>query len=552
MHINESQHFSKAISADTALSPGECHEMYHQDPALLELREFIVSHAMGAQDDCTEDTPLRPRPAHLGCTPAGAKQSIPAVSLCTIANSLLEENRYEDGVRFLATLSTPVLAQNAMLVENLLRAFRPTAAIEGELKQRSTYLIQATGKAAGAPADYSALWTIDEERRESIVRAQGCVLGYLGTVGMRFLRPWFDRRFDAMADGFWDYAEELMAPPEAAPAVAEGGGKGRTDVLEHEMYANRVALVGLLLEQMCGDLAAHAAAPWRSVFMRIVAEGYAPGTSISYPKRLLAHISRCLQTASSHGQPPQPQKHEKEARVVRLLLEMLSAASALGVVARDNCVQELAKWAMDMTSADLRTTVDLVASDTLAVEVLGYLLLAWYRFVDPAEDEKKPGGPRRLLAGMPSGVGRTAGFLRCAMPPLKADTPGHFLFLVCVLSLLVQRTVGAFVRRMCRVNVSMGVQASRGFVTVMVSGREEGAVETLRGACRELVLRLQPVVDGKGAGAGGAVGSPRGRARRRSRAPGDGDRSSSDDDDAAIRAKIADELDLLTAFVESL
>ncbi|KAJ1720830.1 hypothetical protein LPJ53_004574, partial [Coemansia erecta] len=486
MHIHESKHFSKTISADTSLSLSQCQEIYHEDPSLLELREFIVRYTIPSHSESTEDTPLRPRPAQLSLSTNG--QSIPVVSLCTIANSLLEENRYEDGIRFLSTLGAPSLAQNASLVDNLLRAFRPTSTIEGELKQRSSYLIQAS-TAGKLPADYSALWTIDDERREGIVQSQRSVLGYLASVKTQFMRPWFDRRFEAMADEFWDYVGELMAPPSSAPSSGGGGNTGR---LEHEMYRGRVMLVGLLLEQMCADLAAHAADAWQSVFMRIVSEGFSSSGCVSYPKRLMSRISECFQIVS-HGRCLQEEK-----KVVRLLFDMLSATTILETVARNNCVQEIAKWALDMTPHNMCALVDLMAADTLAVDVLSYLLLSWYRFIDPvAQEEGHRSGARRMLAKMQPGVERTAQFLMTALPPAKSDCTVHWLFLVCVLSLLVQRTVGAYVRRMCRANGETATDRSSHFVALLVNGRAGDVVDVLRKACQELEERVKLLVDGE-------------------------------------------------------
>ncbi|KAJ1863416.1 hypothetical protein LPJ73_000520 [Coemansia sp. RSA 2703] len=511
------------------------HEIYQQDAELLELREFIVRHSIFVQSESTDGTPLRPRPALLASS--DKPHSIPVVPLCSIANSLLEENRYEDGVRFLSTVGSQSLAQNASLIENLLRVFRPTAAIETELKQRSNYLIQAT---AGNPADYSAIWTIDDERREAIVQSQGCVLGYLFSVNTQFMRPWFEKRFEAMADEFWDYVGELMTEP------PESTSSEKTQLLELDMYRNRVTLVGLLLEQMCADLAANAADAWQSVFMRIVSEGFSSSGCVSYPKRLLSRISECLRI-TSNGRCLQ-----EERQVVRLLFDLLSATTACETVAKSNCVQEIAKWMLDMTPRDMTVLVDLISSDTLAVDVLSYLLLSWYRFIDPSADGPK-GTVRRQIASMQPGIERTAQFVRTTLPPPKSDSIDDWYFMVCVLSLLVQRSVGAFVRRMCCANSEAATDGSTHFPTLIVAGRSVDTVDVLRSACQELEDRVRPLVDGSGECE--PLKSPKGAGRVRSKATKDGGDNNDDGEmngAAETRAKIGDELDFLTAFVQSL
>ncbi|KAJ2329496.1 hypothetical protein GGH92_009688, partial [Coemansia sp. RSA 2673] len=195
-----------------------------------------------------------------------------------IANSLLEENRYEEGLRFLTTVGASLIIQDSKIVSGLLAMFKPISLIEKDMEKRSSYLLQSMGI---ANVDYSQIWKVDSKRRRTISQTQQRILTCLDSVNVQFVRPWFDDVFAKDPSRFWTYLDDLTTPPRNPL-----GHAAEEEQLELELYQNRMNLACILLEQMCADLATNMGALHRSMFFNILSEGLSSLSRISYTSKL--------------------------------------------------------------------------------------------------------------------------------------------------------------------------------------------------------------------------------------------------------------------------
>ncbi|KAJ2910540.1 hypothetical protein GGI21_000767 [Coemansia aciculifera] len=403
------------------------------NPAFLEIREFVVNHVHKETASTQDSTPVSPTSPLR--TPRAAP-SIPTASLRNIANSFLEESRFEEGVRFLTTVGSSSLILDAKIITNLLAIFKSTNLIEKNLEKRSQYLLQNMGI---ANVDYSQVWKVDNQRRRSISQSQQRVLAYLDSVNVQFVRHWFDDVYASRPGDFWDYFDELtMLPNKAHGAVTE------EQELELELYQNRMSLACILLEQMCADLASNMAALRRSVFLKIVFQGTVL-TRLSYPAMLKDVICKYFARISFQRCPLE------ESKVLELVLDMTTLAVNCNLLVRDNCAQMLARCMYENDDAHLFIRfVDLLSSDTMAMSMIDYAFVSWFRFA------ALPGGRwtavEKNYVGMPPSAAKTAFCLRHVRPQAKAEDPDQWYAVVCMLAKLVQRSVSAYGQRMCRVN----------------------------------------------------------------------------------------------------
>ncbi|KAJ2635873.1 hypothetical protein GGF40_003342 [Coemansia sp. RSA 1286] len=469
------------------LTSEECQSLYRQSPRSLETREFVVRYCSEPQSQETDvdlSTPnKRQRSSYLA---KHLKPSIPVVSLTDIITSLLEEKRYEDGMRFLTTIGYDALVQDERVVANMLDIFKSTDYIESELKRRSSYLILEMNQSV---VDISTIWKIDDQRRQQIVRSQQSVLTYMSCAKTAYLKPWFDSSFARSPGDFWDYLDELFTLPQSE-------GSENTQLLEIQMYQNRMTLACLLLEQFCMDLADHIDDIWDTMFMSIVSEGYATSKYVSYPKRLLDAIFSGFERISYDWCPIE------QKRIVQLLLDMTSVAIARDAISEESCVQGIAKKLLNFEPEKIFEFVGLCSSDMLVIDAISYLLVTWYRFEEVLSDQSADSS-RGSIASMPSGIARTAEFVKTVCPPAKKDPELAWYYLVCVLSILVQRTMSAFDRRMCNANRESMIEASGSYFPVlMVAGNRPNASLALLNAYRVLESRVQDLMPCPAAEAG--------------------------------------------------
>ncbi|KAJ1816698.1 hypothetical protein LPJ75_001940 [Coemansia sp. RSA 2598] len=461
------------------------------------MREFAVRYGTepqhrGTNADVDVDvvTPNK-RPANPHST-KHSKPSIPVVSITDIVTSLLEEKRFEDGIRFLTTIGYDALVEDEKVIANLLDIFKSTDYIENELKRRSSYLILEMDQSL---VDISTIWKIDDQRRQLIVRSQQAVLTYMSSVKTVYIKRWFASNFARSPGDFWDYLEELVTQPQS-------DGSDETRLLEIEMYQNRMTLACLLAEQICMDLADHIDDMWGTVFMNIASEGYATSEYVSYPKRLLSAIFDGFDNIS-YEQCPVEQK-----RIVQMLLDMASVAISSDVISRDNFVQAIAKKLLNFEPAKLLEFVGLCSSDMLVIDVISYILVTWYRFEEQPGNQNVDTGRASSIASMPSGFARTAEFVRTARPPAKKDPELAWRYLVCALSLLVQRTMNAFDGRMCRANRESVIGSSSSYYPVlMVVGNHPSAATLLQSAYKALESRVLDLVPHPAAAAADTEGA---------------------------------------------
>ncbi|KAJ1871571.1 hypothetical protein LPJ57_005181 [Coemansia sp. RSA 486] len=368
----------------------------------------------------------------------------------------------------------------------MLDIFKSTDYIESELKRRSSYLILEMNQSV---VDISTIWKIDDQRRQQIVRSQQSVLTYMSCAKTAYLKPWFDSSFARSPGDFWDYLDELFTLPQSE-------GSENTQLLEIQMYQNRMTLACLLLEQFCMDLADHIDDIWDTMFMSIVSEGYATSKYVSYPKRLLDAIFSGFERIS-YGQCPIEQK-----RIVQLLLDMTSVAISRDAISEESCVQGIAKNLLNFEPEKIFEFVGLCSSDMLVIDAISYLLVTWYRFEEVLSDQSADSS-RGSIASMPSGIARTAEFVKTVCPPAKKDPELAWYYLVCVLSILVQRTMSAFDGRMCNANRESMIEASGSYFPVlMVAGNRPNASLALLNAYRVLESRVQDLMPCPAAEAG--------------------------------------------------
>ncbi|KAJ2744814.1 hypothetical protein GGI20_002667 [Coemansia sp. BCRC 34301] len=401
----------------------------------LEVREFVIKHALEETAVVSGTAPTSPT-SPTSTSQSRATPAIPTTSLRELANSLLEGSLYEEGVRFLTTVGYSSLIQDAKIVANLLAIFKPTHLIEKDLERRSQYLLQGMGV---ANVDYSKVWKVDSQRRRAICQSQQRVLAYLASVNVQFVKPWFDEIYAKEPGSFWDYLDELTAQP-----LKTSGLSVDERELELELYQNRMSLACILLEQMCADFASNMADPRRSIFLRIVYQGTAIAR-LAYPDKLKATICRHFERISYRWCPLE------ESRLLELILDMTALAGTCDHLDRGNCAQLLARYMHEDGDAELFVEfVDQLSSDLMAMEMIDYAFVSWFRFA------ALPGGKwtvvEKNLVGMPPSAAKTAFCLRHVRPQSKKDDPEDWHEVVCLLAKLVQRSVSAYGRRVCRVN----------------------------------------------------------------------------------------------------
>ncbi|KAJ2615864.1 hypothetical protein H4S08_001058 [Coemansia sp. RSA 1365] len=435
------------------------------NPILLELREYVLKYFIDAQTPEEAQTPMSPRKQ----TKLSAMQTLPVVSLRDVVISLLEENRFEEGVRFLITVGSSALLQDSRLIAGLLGIFKPTNLIEDDLRKRSAYLLNRMNVKDG---DDSVVWKVDNNRRRRLIQSQQVVVEYLSSVKTQFLRPWFDGMFTSEPEAFWKLLGELTTQPELSSDET-------TNHLEIEMYINRLLIACLLLEQMNSDLAANMSRVFGSVFMRIVSEGFVRSNRLPYPKTLLDQLKHYFRAISSDLCP------REERRVVILLLDLLTAATACDAISRDDCVQAIAKFLIDQQFDARADFVSMISSDTFAVEVIDYMLVTWYKF-----GLRGRKGSRALLTqavSKPPRISKTTFCLQNARPPSGNNTSDDWHGLVSLLAMLVQRSLRAFSSRLYKVNnLSNSAAPDDKHPTVVMVVNEVSDLNELRDACQVL------------------------------------------------------------------
>ncbi|KAJ2774354.1 hypothetical protein IWQ57_000857, partial [Coemansia nantahalensis] len=404
--------------ATTALPESVCADLYRTNPAALELREFVVSHALEAPSSSTD-------------------RALPVASLRDVVVSLLDENRHEEGVRFLVTTGQPALLHDSRVVGGLLGIFRTTAQVEEDLKQRGAFLLKKYDKQQAD--DFSSVWVVDNERRRKIIQSQGRVLEYLESAGTQFLRPWFDDRFRSNDSAFWDYIDELVAPPPPPPQDANE----RDCTLEGEMRSNRTSLALLLMKQVCADLAANLCTIQQSLFVRASSEGLSTAGQSLYPAAFMDKVGGYFDRAV----------RDRGANDVlaRLALDMLAAATACGALSRSECVQAVARILFNQPQQSrAKSLARLFASGTFALEVIDYMLSAWFN-VDRKCVAATPPAIAQAMHRPPC-VEKTALRLYTARPPSKDDSPDGWCDLVGILGVLAELTMCTFCTRLWHVN----------------------------------------------------------------------------------------------------
>ncbi|ORX72437.1 hypothetical protein DL89DRAFT_256064 [Linderina pennispora] len=257
-------------------------------------------------------------------TSSKRKSSLPTVSLQEIINSLLEENRVDEGVRFLNSVSPMAVLNNKKLVSNLLAMFKPTDVLEEDLKQRGSFLLQALEKSS---TDTSKVWKVDDERRKSIVQAQHLILTYLVPVKQ-------------CPEEFLDLLDELTTmPADGTPvntvaammvtAIGDSGPDSTTKSLGDGMYLAGAGLDGPGPKYRLGlGLRIHADCLRRLLCLL---------DRVSYPARLLEAISTRFNAVLDNRHNPLEQK------IASLLLDLVAIATSCGTISRFECVQRIAK-----------------------------------------------------------------------------------------------------------------------------------------------------------------------------------------------------------------
>ncbi|KAJ1958661.1 hypothetical protein EC988_000162 [Linderina pennispora] len=424
----------KISDPTSQLSADECTQIYQTSPALLEAREFVIRFA--------------PQPAD-GQISSKRKSSLPTVSLQEIINSLLEENRVDEGVRFLNSIGPMAVLNNKKLVTNLLVMFKPTDVLEEDLKQRGSFLLQALEKSS---TDTSKVWKVDNERRQSIIQAQHLILTYLVPVKHVFIGKWFDQRFSKCPEEFLDLLDELTTMPQRdagehtssndGDSDGDSGPDSTTSELELTMFQSRLEMACILLEQVSMDLARNIASAWGSVFMQIASEGSMSLDRVSYPARLLEAISTRFNAVLDNRHNPLEQK------IASLLLDLVAIATSCGTVSRFECVQRIAKLLAEKDTDQQSLLIDLIRSDLLAVEIMDHLMTSWFRV------DKKADMSAKRASSMPLGIEKTAFWLQYARPKGSRTGVAKWYDLVCGLSKLVQRSMQAFASRVCQPNAA--------------------------------------------------------------------------------------------------
>ncbi|KAJ1941933.1 hypothetical protein FBU59_003357 [Linderina macrospora] len=415
----------KRVSSPTShLSPDECTQIFQQNPALLEVREFVVRYA---------PPPLADQ------KPSKRATSLPTVSLQEIISSLIEENRVDEGVRFLHSVSPRSILDNAKLVNSLLALFKPTGMLEDDLKQRGSFLLQAMAKTS---ADTSKVWKMDDDRCQSIIQMQHLILTYLMPVRHLFIGKWFNEQFSKYPSEFLGLLDEISAGPETGDDDdSDSDVTDRiADELELTMSQNRLAVACILLEQVAMDLAQNICFVWDSMFMKIASEGSMSLDRVSHPACLLDAVGSRFDAVLSDPTNLLGQK------ITSLLLDLVAISTSCGAISRFECIQRIAKMLAEKDTDQQSLLIDLIKSDVFAVEVIDHLLTSWFRV-----DKKADTGGKNVTQ-MPPSIKKTAFYLCHARPKGSRAGVAKWYDLVCVLSKLVQRSIQAFASRVCQPN----------------------------------------------------------------------------------------------------
>ncbi|KAJ2358197.1 hypothetical protein GGF43_000976 [Coemansia sp. RSA 2618] len=447
---------ARIVPASKVLSKEECVELYSTNPALIELREYVQKYSFDVP--VLASAPSKPGKQH-------DAQPLPVVSLCDVANSLLEENRFEDGIRFLASIGSPQLLQDAKVLGNLLRIFKPTHLIEEDLKRRSTYLL---GHAkAQSITDYSDLWTVDNGRRRKIVQSQQSVVLYMSSTRTRFMGAWFEETYGEAPSSFWELLQELATLPQSSDDPA-------TTHLELEMYAQRITVACILLEQMNADLAANLADIASSMVIRVLGGLHSCSARIYFPNELLGNVKARF-TAISASRCV----HE-ETRLFKLLVDLMATVTTCDAVSRDSCVQVIADFLEGQSCASRVRFLGCISSDMLAISIIDYVLITKYRYSSGLQ------GPKRqaMLSG-PPGMAKTTFCVQYAHQPPSRNSPGEWHDMVCMLTVLVQRTMRVYYSRLCQVN-RQAEDLEKAPLPVMLLVNHGTDVSMLRSACGAL------------------------------------------------------------------
>ncbi|KAJ2450543.1 hypothetical protein EV183_004219 [Coemansia sp. RSA 2336] len=406
-------------------------ELYTSDATLGELREYVIKYALEPLN--VKRAPAKPEKL------SERTIALPTTSLCDVVNSLLEENRIEDGVRFLINVGSPALLQDTKVLNNLLAIFKPTHLIEEDLKKSSAYLLNRQVRTKGV--DFSKLWKVDNEKRQKIVQAQQSAAMYLASVKTQFMRPWFDEHYKTNPAEFWTYLEQLVSLP-------QDSGSQSTRHLEMEMYSHRLSVACVLLEQINADQSDRLHEILTSMFMQVVSEGMNRFSTNSYPTELLNTLQTRFASIS------QDRCFYQETQILKLLLDLTASAWLCVAFSRSGCAQAIAGFLIRKQCTEQIRFLDCISSDLLVIEIIDYILMTWYKV---STGKRGPGA--RAMHSSPASMAKTIFCLRNVQLPRGGASASEWHRLVCLLSALVQRSIRAYSHRLCKANLPAEEQA---------------------------------------------------------------------------------------------
>ncbi|KAI9500605.1 hypothetical protein GGI25_004053 [Coemansia spiralis] len=424
-------------SPDVALSNEECQRYYNENASYLEIREFVIKYALTNGSTPPPESPYTGDSAKPKRTEK-AKQNIPIASLRAMLNSLLEGERYEEGIRFLTAIGEGNIIQDKTVVSNLLAVFKPTHVIEKERKERSSFLLQSMKKSNISSA---SVWKIDDNRRRTIARSQQNILTYLTSVSKthQFVRTWYNETYADDSSAFDEYFTELVSPPEPEYDYSYIDA----EVLEQEMYVYRITLACTLLEQMRADLISNIDSPTDSVFYMLVYGKYGRSSLSNWIERLGDTITIAL---DKHFDRACAQK----ARILAShIANMLFVLTTCGAIDFDRVAASVVALP-DFDYCECIELLDLVELDTAVVKLIDYFLVSYCRFDLKADKRVSELGSKFVL--MPPGSAKTIICLQSARPKLYTRNPKNWYIVISFLMRLVQRSVNVYVSRMYQIN----------------------------------------------------------------------------------------------------
>ncbi|KAJ1664782.1 hypothetical protein IW140_005171 [Coemansia sp. RSA 1813] len=409
---------------------------------------------------------------------------VPVVSLRGIVNSLLEEERYEDSVRFLVAVGEESIIQDKTVMENMLVVFRPTSLIEKDLKERSSFLLESMKK---SNLDSTSVWKIDNERRRVIARSQQTILAYLSSMcdKCQFVKPWFDEKFANDPSLCESYIKVLASPPE------EDDGDGvetATAALENEMYTYRISFACVLLKQMRADLALHINNPHESMFYKTVYGFMGIAALISWATTIGSTVSEALDEEDSG----ECAHNEKE--VASILANMLLTTASCGVFDMGMAIQALF-INKDVMYNEWVELLDMVESDMVAIRMIDHMLVSQFGFDLKADKRTAHLGSKAIA--LPPGCAKTVFCLQSLRPKSNANNAKEWYMVASLLARLVQRTVSAYGSRIYRVNnhKSLAPEGGGGCPAMVLATRSQGDggvdVKAMYEACKTLVGHLE-------------------------------------------------------------